>query len=137
MSPFAIRLGVGLVWILHGLGHYLYLLPLFGMKLTETHSADSWLLHDSTGAHVLGAVLYFLTSALFIGAGQALNGWFLNPSLWRNLAVWGSVLGILTIVMYWNGLPTLLPNKIGALLVDILTLYAVLIADWQPQLPVR
>ncbi|HDL53281.1 MAG TPA: hypothetical protein ENH32_04840, partial [Proteobacteria bacterium] len=70
--PQAFRIVVAVILMLQGVGHVMGLLPLVGKKLSETHSADSWLLNRTMGprsTHSVGAVIWVMTIALFVLAG--------------------------------------------------------------------
>lgn len=137
MSVSTVRIIVSLVLMAHGLGHALTALPVYGLRLSETHSADSWLLSKvlrkglSSGFCVIVNLLAMVT---FVAAGLALADWGLARDSWEGLAVTGSVFSLLGLALFWNGFPFLVPNKVGALFVDILALVAILWLRWPPGL---
>ena len=39
-------------------------------------------------------------------------------------------MSLVTLTLFWNAFPALLPNKIGAIAVNVAVMVGVLIADW-------
>jgi len=137
MSTSTLRIVIAIVLIAHGLGHALGLLPLAGIRLSRTHAGASWLLGDALGVDVPRALAGFLwTSALatFVGAGLALLGWLGPRTDWETLALVAAALSLVTILLFWQGLPFLFPNKIGALAMDLAVLASLVWFRWPPEL---
>lgn len=44
MSPNLFRIVIAIAFSGHGIGHIMGILPMFGIKLSKTHSDQSWLL---------------------------------------------------------------------------------------------
>jgi hypothetical protein len=62
----------------------------------------------------------------FIAAGLGLFDVLVPHSAWRQLAVASAVVGLVALALFWNAFVTFFPNKVGALAVNIATLWALL-----------
>jgi len=125
MSESLLRVVVAVVLILHGVGHLLAIFPIVGKKLSQTHSADSWLftrLLGDTGARIIGVVIWLIACIGFIGAGLGLLGWLVPSELWPALATWASIFSLLGLGLFWNAFPFLFPNKLGVIIIDVAVL---------------
>jgi hypothetical protein len=119
------RWAVGIVLLLHGIGHLLGLIPLFKAELVSGWNLRSWLLTDAIGegaAKGVGAVLFAGGLVVFILAGLAVLGWGVPGGWWMPLAVAGAISSTVALVLFWNAFPFLVPNKVGALAVNIIIL---------------
>jgi hypothetical protein len=107
--------------ILHGLTHLWYVaLSLRFVKITVEMgwTGKSWLLSDLLTEGVtrsIAVILYILATLGFVVGGVGLlfeQGWF------RSLIVSGSVISIVAVLLYWDGLASKLVEKglIGLLL---------------------
>jgi len=133
MSVEALRLSAAALLGLHGLGHILGLFPILGFPLTDEHSSRSWLLTPILGNFLssLLQLLIFLAATLsFLGAAMALFNWQIVFVLWQLLSIFGAALSLFGLVMYPRSFPTLFPNVIGALVVDLGVLAALLWLRW-------
>jgi hypothetical protein len=125
MSDSTLRVVFAIVLILHGVGHALALSAVFGVKLSETHSATSWLVTPVLGdalSRVVACLIWLSALVLFVGAGLGLGGWIVPADWWWPLALSASVLSLVGLFIFWNALPFLFPNKLGAIAVNIATL---------------
>ncbi len=126
------RLWIGVVLILHGVGHILGVIALTSLG-GDNWNARSWLLTDSMGegpARVLSVVLWVACCLIFVVAGLALLELGFSEDWWKPLAVVGGLLSLVTLALFWNGFPTLFPNKIGAIAVNAAAVVGILFADW-------
>ena len=133
MSAATLRTLIVVVLLAHGIGHVLGILPAFGRRLSQTHSSQSWLLTSIMGDSFtsgLGIVLWSAGLVWFAAAAMGLAGWLLPYQWWERFAVTGALVSLLTLVLFWNGLPFLFPNKIGAIAVDITVLASLLWLRW-------
>ena len=133
MSDQVIRNIVPLALILHGIGHWMGILTAVGVIKTDAWNSRSWLLTDPLGdttARVLALVIWALAFLGFLAAGAGAWGWSVTDGSWRTMAVISAVLSLAGLFFFWNAFAMLFPNKIGALAINIITLVAVLIADW-------
>jgi len=125
MSPNTLRTIVAIVLIAHGLGHALGALAAVGVRLSASHAPDSWLLTGLIGpgpTRAAGVIFWLASLGVFVAAGLALGGWWLDPVHWPALGLAAGVLSLVTVVVFWHGLPFFFPNKLGAILVDIAVL---------------
>ena len=121
MSATAMRNLFAIVLIVHGVGHGLGVLSVFGMKLSRTHTASSWLLSPVLGdaaTRGVAFVLWLLAALGFIAAGLAHFGWFFPQSAWQALALAATVVSCVALILFWYGLPLLFPHRIGAVAVN-------------------
>jgi len=126
------RLWIGIVLILHGVGHILGVLATTSLG-GENWNARSWLLTDAMGespARTLSVVLWTLCCIAFVVAGLALLEVGLPEDWWKSIAVGAAFVSTVTLVLFWNAFPVLFPNKIGALAINVAVIWGVLIADW-------
>jgi hypothetical protein len=75
-------------------------------------------------------VLYGASVVLFMIVSLALMDWIVPHDSWRTLAVIGAVISLVAVIVYWQGLVALVPNKVGALAVNFAVLVGYFIADW-------
>jgi hypothetical protein len=119
------NLVIAIILIGHGLGHALIFWALAGRPLSQTHSAQSWLISrvlPATMSRLLAAVLFSLALVAFVGAGLAVLGWWVAPALWSSLALWAAMISLVGLTLFWNALPFFIPNKVGAIAVDVAVL---------------
>ena len=125
MSDSIWRIIIAIVLIAHGLGHGLGMLAAAGVKLSPTHSPDSWLftrLLGDTGARIIGFVIWLLALVGFVGAGLGLLGWLVPVASVPSLALGASVISLASLALFWNALPFFFPNKVGVIVVDVAVL---------------
>lgn len=66
----------------------------------------------------------------FVVAAAGVAGLGVPANVWRPIAVASAMLSLLTLGLFWNGFPSLFPNKLGAIVVDVAILALVLLRDW-------
>ena len=126
------RLWIGIVLILHGVGHLLGVLAVTSLG-GDNWNARSWLLTDPLGdgaAKALSVALWVIGFAVFVVGGLALLEIGFPESWWKPLAVAGAVLSLVALALFWNAFPALFPNKIGAIAVNVTALTGILITNW-------
>lgn len=119
------RIIIAVILIAHGLGHGLGMLAAIGVKLSPTHSPDSWLftrLLGDTGARIIGFVIWLLALVGFVGAGLGLLGWLVPAASVPALAIGASVISLAGLALFWNAFPFFFPNKVGVIVVDVAVL---------------
>ncbi len=127
-----LKIFIGLVLLVHGVGHSLGYFPIFGWAKSEGWTGDSWILTSPLGptvANGVALVLWTIPLVGFVLAGLGVLGVAVPADWIRPLAIVSSVVSIAAIVLFWDSLPAL-TSKIGALAVDIAVLWAVLVAHW-------
>lgn len=129
MSTTTIRIITGIVLIVHGIGHVMALLPALNISSTDKWHYRSWLLTGFLGdmvSRVLVIVLFGAAMIGFIAAGLGLFGWLVPHSAWQTLAIVSAVISLVALALFWNSFVAFFPNKIGAIVVNIATLWALL-----------
>lgn len=124
MFPFPIRIAIAVFIVIHGIGHGMGILPLFGKKLSASHSADSWILGPLVGpvpARAIGSAIWILCIVGFLLAGTGFMGWIV-PGQWPAITAVTSVLSLAGLALYWNAFPFWFPNKVGVIVVDVFML---------------
>jgi hypothetical protein len=125
----------GAVVVAHGIGHVLGVLPLF-LHVSTSWNTRSWLLSGRLPERSVTAIAVALWLACAVGlvlAGLGVLGLIVPASWWRPLAAGFSVLSLVTLGLFWEGLPTLVPNKVGAIAVDLLLIIGIVFASWPTQ----
>ena len=128
-----LRYLIALVLLAHGIGHTIGILQT--LRLTTVNPAwngDSWLLTGLAGSTVTNAVGIALWTAAMLGfvlAAGVVVGW-LPADWWRPLAIGASLCSLAGILLFPAAFPTF--STIGALVVDVVVLGAVLGSQWAP-----
>jgi len=125
---------VGIILVLHGLVHLLYLgqsARLFHLRPEMTWPEGSWafsnLLGDSVVRSIAGVSLG-LAAVGFVVGGIAL---FASQAWWRPLVVGWAVFSALIFVFMWDGQAQALSNKgLFAILINLVIVVAILIFKW-------
>jgi hypothetical protein len=133
MSGVTLRIIIAAILFIHGIGHFMGVMP--AMRLVEVTgwNSRSWLLTPligETASRILSVVLFLAALVGFVAATLALVGWLVPHESWRTLAVVSAVISIVTIALFWNAFVSLIPNKVGALGVDIAVLVCLLALNW-------
>jgi len=133
MSGLPLRTIIGLVLVIHGIGHAMAFVPALGIFSTENWHYRSWLISGVIGdpaSRVLSIILFGVTLLGFIAAGLGVFGWLgLHPS-WRTMATAAAVISLVALALFWNSFAALFPNKIGAIAVNVATLVCILWMKW-------
>jgi hypothetical protein len=117
----------------HGIGHAMGILAVFGVKLSKTHSARSWLLSNPLGesvTNVIAVLVWALALLAFVGAGLGLAGWLVSHNWWKTLAISASIISLAGLFFSWNSFPFFFPNKVGVICVDAAVLVSLLWFHW-------
>jgi hypothetical protein len=128
-----VKIVVAVVLFAHGIGHVLG--PLQVAKVAQvnpTWAGDSWLLTGVAGqmaSNVVGLVLWVAAVVGFVASAAVVMGW-LPASWWVPLAVGSSVVSLVAIALFPAAFP--LTSTIGAVIVDIAVLVAVVGLKWAP-----
>jgi hypothetical protein len=129
MSTSTIRIITGFVLIIHGIGHSMAFFPALNIANTDKWHHRSWLLSGvlgDTASRVLVIILFGAALIGFLAAGLGLFGWLIPHSAWQGLAIVSAVISLLALALFWNSFASLFPNKIGAIAVNLATLWALL-----------
>jgi hypothetical protein len=116
MLGIAIRVGVGLLLIVHGFAHW------YVTSGWQTGApARSWLLGAGGSTQGLATALWVVSLLACIVAGVVLMA---HPAWWRPLSVAAAAVSLLTLALFWQ------PNLILGAAVDAGILVALLWARW-------
>ena len=129
MSTSTIRTITGLVLIIHGIGHAMAFFPALNIYSTDKWHYRSWLMSGFLGDTVSRVLVIILFGAAFIGfiaAGLGLFDFLIPHSAWQFLALISAVISLVALLLFWNSFASLFPNKIGAIVADVATLWALL-----------
>ena len=129
MSTSIIRIITCLVLIIHGIGHAMAFFPALNIFSTDKWHYRSWLLPGFLGDTVSRVLVMILFGAAFLGfitAGLGLFSWLVPHSAWQTLAIISAVVSLVALGLFWNSFASLFPNKIGAIAVNVATLWALL-----------
>ena len=128
-----VRIVIAVVLFAHGIGHVLGPLQVAKVAtVNPTWTGDSWLLTGVTGqtfSSIVGLVLWVAAMIGFVAAAAVVMGW-LPASWWVPLAVGSSVISLVAIALFPTAFPA--TSTVGAVVVDIATLVAVLGLKWTP-----
>lgn len=128
-----LRYGIALVLLAHGIGHSIGIIQTLRLAtINPEWHGDSWVLTGAGGTTVTNVVGIALWSASLVGfvlvAGVVI-GW-LPAEWWRPLAIGASLCSLAGILLFPLAFP--LTSTIGALVVDLIVLGAVVLAEWTP-----
>ena len=128
-----VRYGIALVLFAHGIGHSIGIIQALRLAtINPEWHGDSWLLSGIGGttlSNVVGIALWSAALAGFVLAAGVVVGW-LPLDWWRPLAVGASLCSLAGIMLFPIAFP--IGSTLGALVVDLIVLDAVLWADWAP-----
>jgi hypothetical protein len=133
MSSITLRIIIAAVLFIHGIGHFMGVMPALRLVDVKGWNSRSWLLTPligETASRILSILLFLAALVGFVAAALALVGWLVPHESWRMLAVVSAVISIVTIALFWNAFVSLIPNKVGALGVDIAVLVCLLVLNW-------
>jgi hypothetical protein len=128
-----LRYLIALVLLAHGIGHSIGIMQ--ALRITTVNpqwNGESWLLTGFAGSSVASAVGVILWTAAVVGfvlAAGVVVGW-LPADWWRALAIGASLCSLAGILLFPAAFPVV--STIGALVVDVVVLGAVLWASWTP-----
>ena len=124
---------IAAVLFAHGIGHVMGPLQVFKVAVVNpAWAGDSWLLTGAGGqplGQAIGIVLWMTALVGFVAAAAVVMGW-LPVTWWVPLAVASSVASLAAIGLFPTAFPTF--STIGAVVVDLATLLAVLGLRWVP-----
>ena len=124
---------IAAVLFAHGIGHVMGPLQVFKVAvINPAWAGDSWLLTGAGGqtlGQAIGMVLWMTALVGFVAAAAVVMGW-LPVTWWVPLAVVSSIASLAAIGLFPTAFPTF--STIGAVVVDLVTLLAVLGLRWVP-----
>jgi hypothetical protein len=133
MSGTTLRIIIALVFFAHGVGHAMGIMPALGLASVKGWSSRSWLLTPllgETASRIISVVLFLAALLGFLAAALGLTGWLVPHDTWRTLAVVSAVISLVALTLFWNAFVSFIPNKLGAIVVDVATLVCLLVLNW-------
>jgi len=128
-----VKIVVAVVLLAHGIGHSMGLLQIFKVATVNPGwDGDSWLLTGPAGTtwtHVVGGVLWTAAIVGFAALAATVVGW-LPASMFNTLAIGSATVSLLGLLLFPIAFPTF--STIGALIVDLAVLAAVIWYHWLP-----
>lgn len=144
MSGTLLKTIITLVLLFHGIGQLMGVLPLFHVFGTDTDSPAKWAKHWSSRSLLLNKLagdqfsriicflLYSGAFLLFMATAMSLQGWILPVGLWKILAVIASIVSLVALMLFWNGLLLIFPHKVGNIAVNLSLLISIILIKWPP-----
>lgn len=129
MSESTVRIITGLVLIVHGIGYSMALFPALNLVSNENWHHRSRLLGNilsDTASRVIVVILFGAVAIGFIAAGLAVFGWLVPHDWWQTLAIVSAIVGLIALALFWNAFAAFFPNKVGAIVVNVAVLWALL-----------
>ena len=128
-----VKIAIGVVLIAHGIGHSMGLLQVFKVATVNPQwQGDSWLLSGVMGTTVaqsIGVSLWTLAIIGFALLAGVVVGW-VPAAWWQPVAIGSAVVSLVGLFLFPMAFPTF--SSIGALVIDIAVLAAVLWYHWTP-----
>jgi hypothetical protein len=128
-----LRFLIALVLFGHGIGHSLGLLQTFRVAtVNPAWNGDSWLLTGLAGTTVsqaIGVALWSIALVGFVASAGIVMGW-LPVGWWVPVAIGSSIASLLAVALFPAAFP--LTSTVGAAIVDVVVLAAVLGMHWLP-----
>ena len=128
-----LRYVIALVLVAHGIGHSIGIMQSLRIATVNPDwNGDSWLITGFAGTSVTQAVGMLVWTAALVGfvlAAAVVVGW-LPATWWPPLAVGSSLFSLAGLLLFPAAFP--MTSTLGALVVDMVVLAAVLWADWTP-----
>lgn len=128
-----VKVVIGLILLGHGIGHTMGIIQMFKVAtVNPSWDGRSWLLSDAAGTAVtqaVGVTLWTVATVGFVALAGIVFGW-LPESWWASLAAISSVASLGGIVLFPVAFPAV--STLGALVVDVIVLIAVLWYHWVP-----
>lgn len=128
-----LKIVIGLVLLAHGIGHSMGILQVFKVATVNPQwQGDSWILGGIAGTTVvqaIGVAVWTLAIVGFVLLAGVVVGW-LPEAWWQPLAIGSAAVSLVGLVLFPVAFP--LFSTIGALVVDVAVLAAVLWYHWTP-----
>ena len=128
MDAGMVRVIAGIVIGAHGIGHVLGWMPALGLAQFQGLSTRSWLMSQPLGDAATRLVAGALFLAPMVGFVVAAGGLLTGQAWWRQAAVASAAVSLLATALYPGAFPT--SSTIGSVVVNVVVLYAVLVARW-------
>jgi hypothetical protein len=121
------------MFFVHGVGHFMGVMPALRLADVKGWSSHSWLLTPLLGEAVARfiSITFFLAALVgFLAAALGVMGWLVPHDTWRTLALISAMISLVALALYWNAFVSFIPNKLGAIAVNVATLVCLLGLNW-------
>lgn len=128
-----LKIAIALILVAHGIGHSMGLIQMLKVATVNPDwRGDSWLISGAvgtTGTQMVGGVLWAAAIVGFTALAAATVGWL--PAAWfAPLAIGSAAASLLGLVLFPIAFPVV--STIGALVVDVAVIVAVIGYHWLP-----
>jgi hypothetical protein len=133
MSVTTLRAIIAVVFFIHGVGHFMGVIPALRLVEVTGWNSHSWLLTLLLGegvARFISIILFLAALVGFLTTALGVMGWLVPHETWRTLALISAVISLVAIVLFWNAFVSFIPNKLGAIVVNVATLVCLLGLNW-------
>jgi hypothetical protein len=133
MSVTTLRAIIAAVLFIHGVGHFMGVIPALRLVEVTGWNSHSWLLTLLLGegvARFISIILFLAALVGFLTTALGVMGWLVPHETWRTLALISAVISLVAIVLFWNAFVSFIPNKLGAIVVNVATLVCLLGLNW-------
>jgi hypothetical protein len=124
---------IALILFAHGIGHSMGIVQTTGLAtVNPAWNGESWLLSGSVGstwANVVAVIVWTVAIVGFCAVAATVVGWL--PATWfEPLAVVSAAVSLAGVVAFPTAFPTF--STIGAVVIDLGVLFAVIGLHWRP-----
>jgi hypothetical protein len=133
MSVTTLRAIIAAVLFIHGVGHFMGVMPALRLVEITGWNSRSWLLNPLLGegvARFISIILFVAALVGFLATALGVMGWLVPHDTWRTLALLSAVISLVALVLFWNAFVSFIPNKLGAIAVNVATLVCLLGLNW-------
>jgi hypothetical protein len=137
MSPLMMKTFVGIILLIHGLGHALMILAALDKPLSPTHSIKSWIITPILGPTptvIIGICMAVVSLVGFMVAGFNLTGWLFADLDWQYFTQLAAIVSLMGLIVFWDAFPFFFPNKIGVIIVDLYMFVSITWLNWPSEL---
>lgn len=123
---------IAILLLAHGLGHWLGVMPVLGMAKDENWSDDSpllWGMLSPRATRAFAVALWLLAMAGFVLSSLGVMGLIVPAHVVPYLCAASAFVSLGALTLFWNAFPSIV-NKVGAAMVDVGVLAAVLASPW-------
>ena len=128
MDGMLVKVVVAGVLAAHGVGHVLGWLPALGLARIEGTSGGSWLVSGIGGEGIVRLVAAGLFVIPTVGFVVVAAGLLAGQPWWRPVAVASAAISLAGTALYPGAFPA--SSTVGAVAVNALVMYGLLIAGW-------
>lgn len=132
-----IKTFVGIVLIIHGLGHALMIFAALDKPLSPTHSIKSWIISPILGQTptvLIGIGIAIVSLVGFMAAGLNQTGWLFPDLTWQSFTQFAAIISLIGLIVFWNAFPFFFPNKIGVIIIDLYMFVSITWLNWPSEL---